>query len=65
MGFLFQVQDDFLDCFGNADTAGRYGTGIQGNRCSWFIVKALENLSCEQEKILKVGKYFAFLGNYL
>ncbi len=54
MGHLYQVQDDFLDCFGNAAETGRYGTTIQGNRSSWFVVRCLEKVDCMQEKVLKV-----------
>jgi farnesyl diphosphate synthase len=54
MGHLFQVQDDYLDCFGDANVTGRYGITIQGNCSSWFIIRALEKMDYQQEKILKV-----------
>ncbi|OXA63588.1 Farnesyl pyrophosphate synthase [Folsomia candida] len=53
MGHLFQVQDDYLDCFGNPNVTGRYGTTIQGNCSSWFIIMALKKMDCEQERVLK------------
>jgi len=54
MGHLFQVQDDFLDCFGNPDVTGKHGTTIKGNRCSWFAVRTLQKVDCYQEKLFKV-----------
>lgn len=56
MGQLFMTQDDFLDCFGDPEITGRFATKIQGNACTWFIIKALSMASPEQEKILKVSK---------
>lgn len=65
MGHLFQVQDDYLDCFGNPNVTGRYGTTIQGNCSSWFIIMALKKMDCEQERVLKVGKCYLCHTHYL
>lgn len=54
MGHLFLIQDDYLDCFGNPEITGRFGSKIQGNSVSWFLLKALEKMNREQEKELKV-----------
>ncbi|CAG2175996.1 unnamed protein product, partial [Oppiella nova] len=48
IGHLFQMQDDYLDCFGNPDTIGKIGTDIQEGKCCWPIVKALE--MCDQNQ---------------
>lgn len=53
LGEYFQVQDDYLDCFGDAEVMGKIGTDIQDNKCSWLIVQALTKASEEQALLLK------------
>ncbi|EJS43215.1 erg20p [Saccharomyces arboricola H-6] len=52
LGEYFQIQDDYLDCFGTPEQIGKIGTDIQDNKCSWIINKALDLASAEQRKTL-------------
>lgn len=52
LGEYFQIQDDYLDCFGSPETIGKIGTDIQDNKCSWLINQALDRASPEQRKVL-------------
>ncbi|GAA5828829.1 hypothetical protein JCM3766R1_003833 [Sporobolomyces carnicolor] len=52
MGEYFQVQDDYLDCYGTPEQIGKIGTDILDNKCSWLINVALQKASTEQRKVL-------------
>ena len=53
MGHFFQVQDDYLDCFGDPAVTGKIGTDIEDNKCGWLINQALLRCSEEQKKVLE------------
>lgn len=53
LGEYFQVQDDYLDNFGDPEFIGKIGTDIQDNKCSWLVNKALEKATPEQRKVLE------------
>ncbi|KAJ3670736.1 hypothetical protein LUZ60_008162 [Juncus effusus] len=52
MGTYFQVQDDYLDCFGDPEFIGKIGTDIEDYKCSWLVVQALEHANETQKSIL-------------
>lgn len=52
LGEYFQVQDDYLDCYGDPAHIGKIGTDILDNKCGWLVNKALEIVTPEQRALL-------------
>jgi geranylgeranyl diphosphate synthase type II len=53
MGLAFQLQDDWLDCFGNTSTFGKtIGGDIAENKKTWLYIKTLELASASDTQIL-------------
>ncbi|KAL2842411.1 isoprenoid synthase domain-containing protein [Aspergillus pseudoustus] len=52
LGQYFQVQDDYLDAYGDPEVIGKIGTDIQDNKCSWIVNQALQRCNDEQRKLL-------------
>ena len=55
MGAMFQVQDDYLDCYGDPERIGKIGTDIRDNKCSWLINRALQDCTMAQRRVLEAN----------
>ncbi|XP_018563021.1 farnesyl pyrophosphate synthase isoform X2 [Anoplophora glabripennis] len=53
IGTFFQIQDDFLDCFGNPEVTGKKGNDIKEGKCSWLAVVALQRANPAQRKLME------------
>ena len=52
IGKYFQIQDDYLDCYGDPAITGKVGRDIEDRKCSWLVVQALKIGTEEDRAIL-------------
>ncbi len=53
IGCKFQIEDDYLDCFGDYNVLGKVGTDIKDHKCSWLLCVALTLVTPEQRLLLE------------
>jgi geranylgeranyl diphosphate synthase, type II len=54
LGIAFQIQDDYLDAFGDPEKFGKQpGGDIKANKKTFLLIKALETANSSQKKELK------------
>ncbi|ELU07394.1 hypothetical protein CAPTEDRAFT_223258 [Capitella teleta] len=55
MGEFFQIQDDYLDCYGDPAITGKIGTDIEDNKCGWMVIQALNRVDKAQRQLLEAN----------
>jgi farnesyl diphosphate synthase len=55
IGQYFQIQNDFLDVFGDTALTGKDGTDIQEKKFAWVICAALSRCNATQRTILETS----------
>jgi farnesyl diphosphate synthase len=58
MGYLFQLQDYYLDCYEDPKAMGKIGTDIKKGKSCWPIITALRLGNQKQKEITVKPLYF-------
>ena len=54
MGEYFQIQDDYLDCYGSPEDIGKIGRDIEEAKCCWLVIQALSRATEDQATTIRV-----------
>lgn len=59
LGHYYQVQDDFLDVYGNPKVTGKMGTDIEQRKLTWLMATAVSKADAKQlEQLFATGEGF-------
>ncbi|KAF7491324.1 Farnesyl pyrophosphate synthase [Sarcoptes scabiei] len=58
IGEMFQIQDDYLDCFGDQNRTGKIGTDIQEGKCTWLLMETLKRIAKDSEQLKIFNEYY-------
>ncbi|VDO29334.1 unnamed protein product [Onchocerca flexuosa] len=58
LGYLFQSEDDYMDCFGDKSITGKVGNDLMEAKCTWVTCKAMEKLTNEPSFLTDFREHF-------
>ncbi|VDK71030.1 unnamed protein product [Onchocerca ochengi] len=58
LGYLFQSEDDYMDCFGDKSIMGKVGNDLMEAKCTWVTCKAMEKLTNQPSFLTDFREHF-------